>query len=86
VYELKTQPELIPYLHAAAGFPTKPTWIKAITNKQFASWPRLTTKAIAKHYPESKETLKGHGQKTRSRLRSTKHLTNTVHTIEPEKI
>jgi hypothetical protein len=25
VYELKTQPELIRYLHAAAGFPTKPT-------------------------------------------------------------
>jgi hypothetical protein len=27
VYELKTQPELICYLHAAAGFPTKPTWL-----------------------------------------------------------
>ncbi len=25
VYELKTQPELIRYYHAAAGFPTKPT-------------------------------------------------------------
>jgi hypothetical protein len=37
VYELKMQPELIQYLHAAAGFPTKPTWIKAIKNKQFAS-------------------------------------------------
>jgi hypothetical protein len=46
----------------------KPTWIKAITNKQFASWPRLTRKAIAKHYPKSKETLKGHGQKTKERI------------------
>ena len=27
VYELKMQPELICYLHAAAGFPTKPTWL-----------------------------------------------------------
>ncbi len=72
VYESKTQPELIRYLHAAAGFPTKPTWIAAINNKQFASWPGLTTKAIAKHSHESKETMKGHGQKGRSDLRSTK--------------
>ena len=37
VYELKTQPELVRYHHAAAGFPTKPTWLTAIKNKQFAS-------------------------------------------------
>jgi hypothetical protein len=72
VYELKTQPELIRYLHAAAGYPTKPTWLAAIKNKQFASWPGLTVKAVAKHYPESEETMKGHGRKGRSGLRSTK--------------
>ena len=27
VYELKTQPELVRYLHACADFPTKPSWI-----------------------------------------------------------
>ncbi len=43
VYELKTQPELIRYLHAAAGFPTKPTWLAAIKNKHYASWPGLAT-------------------------------------------
>ncbi len=32
VYELKMQPELIRYYHAAAGFPTKPTWVAAIKN------------------------------------------------------
>jgi hypothetical protein len=37
VYKLKTQPELVCYYHAAVGFPTKPTWIVAIKNKQFAS-------------------------------------------------
>ncbi len=72
VYELKTQPKLIQYLHTAAGFPTKPTWIAAIKNKQFASWSGLTAKAVAKHYPKSKETMKGHGQKGRSSLPSTK--------------
>jgi hypothetical protein len=63
VYKLKTQPKLIRYLHTAAGFPTKPTWIAAIKNKQFASWPGLTAKAVTKHYPESKETMKGHDER-----------------------
>ncbi len=44
VYELKTQPELVQYLHACTGFPTKPSWIEAIKNRQYASWPGLTSK------------------------------------------
>jgi hypothetical protein len=36
VYELKTQPELVRYYHTAAGFPTKPTWLKAIKNNHYA--------------------------------------------------
>ncbi len=72
VYELKTQPELVRYLHACMGFPTKPSWIEAIKNRQYASWPGLTVKAAAKYFPESKETMKGHGRKTKSGLRSTK--------------
>jgi hypothetical protein len=71
VYELKTQPELVRYLHVAAGFPTKPTWIAAIKNKQYASWPGLTVKAVAKHFHESNKTTKGHERKIRSGLRST---------------
>ncbi len=51
VYELKTKPELVRYLHAAAGYPTKFTWLKAIKNKQYASWPGLTTDAVKKHFP-----------------------------------
>ncbi len=77
VYELKTQPELVRYYHAAAGFPTKPTWIQAINNRQFASWPGLTAKAVKKHYPEPEETQKGHCCKTRSGLRSMKTATST---------
>jgi hypothetical protein len=73
VYELKTQPELVRYLHTAAGYPTKPTWIKAIKNKQFVSWPGLTVKAVTKSFPESKEVIKGHVRKIKSGLRSTKH-------------
>jgi len=72
VYKLKTQPELVRYHHEAAGFPTKPTFLAAIKNKQFPSWPRLTVEAVRKHFLESEETHKGHGRKIPSALRSTK--------------
>ena len=60
------------YLHASAGFPTKPEWLCAVKNRQYASWPGFTPKVIAKHFPESEETLKGHAQKTKSSQRSAK--------------
>jgi hypothetical protein len=72
VYELKTQPELVRYHHTSAGFPTKPTWLAAIKNKHFASWPGLTLDVARKHFPNSEEEDKGHGGKTPSGLRSTK--------------
>ena len=72
VFELKKQLEIVQYHHAAAGFTTKPMWIRAINNKQYASWPGLTSAIVQKHYPESEETLKGHARKFKSGLRSTK--------------
>jgi hypothetical protein len=72
VYELKTQPELVQYHHASGGFPTKTTWLAAIKNKHFTSWPGLTLHAARKHFPNSEETHKGHGRKTPSGLCSTK--------------
>jgi hypothetical protein len=62
VYKLKTQPELVRYYHAAAGFPTKPTWIRAIKNNHYALWPGLTVDVVARHYPDSQETPKGQGK------------------------
>ena len=47
-------------MHAAAGFPVKSTWLKAIKNGTFESWPRLTYNNAAKYFPHSVETLKGH--------------------------
>ncbi len=78
VYKLKTQPKLVQYLYAAAGFPTKPTWPKAVKNGHYSLWPGLTSDAVSKHFPESEETIKGHACKTRNVLCSTKHnLINT---------
>ena len=71
VYDLKTKPELIRYYHAAAGFPTKPTWIAAIRNNQYKSWPGLDGRTAAKYFPDSNEMWRGHGRKIKSGLRST---------------
>ncbi len=72
VYKLKTQPELVQYYHASVEFPTKPTWLATIKNKHFTLWPGLTLDAARKHFPDSEETQKGHGQKTPGGLCSTK--------------
>jgi hypothetical protein len=56
VYDLKVQSEVIAYYHAAAGFPTKPTWVKAIRNGHYSSWIGLTAKSADKYFPESNET------------------------------
>ena len=41
-YKLKTKPELVCYFHKAVGFPTKPTWVKAIKDGHYKPWPGLT--------------------------------------------
>ena len=77
MYELKTKLELIRYYHAAAGFPTHSTWLPAIKNKHYSSWPGLCSDDAARYFPESDETWKGHGRKIKSGLRSTKQLIST---------
>ncbi len=78
VYKLKTQPELVCYYHATTGFPTKPTWLTAIKNKQYASWSGLSIKAITRHYSDTEETPKEHGRKSPSNLHSTKKIQTTM--------
>ena len=78
VYELKTQPELVRYYNATAGFPRKPTWLKAIKNKQYASWPGLSIEAVTRHHPDTDETPKGYGWKSPSNLQSTKKMQSTM--------
>jgi hypothetical protein len=45
---------------------------------QFASWPGLTVDTFNRHYPDSEETPKRHGQKAPSGLCSTKVTTPTL--------
>ena len=64
--------QVVAWYHAAAGYPTKPTWIKAIKSGFYTTWPLLTAKAVRKHYPETVETPKGHMKRVKSGVRSTK--------------
>ena len=72
VYELPSTKEIIRYLHACTGFPTKSTWLNAITKRRYATWPHLTLEAATKQFPESDETLQGHMRGIKQDIRSTK--------------
>ena len=56
VFELPSIKNTIACYHAAAGFPTKETWIRAISAGNYNTWPGLNVKTASKHFPESKET------------------------------
>ena len=72
VYESPSIGTTIRYLHAALGFPTKATMLRAIRNNWLLTWPGLTVENVNKHFPESEETWKGHAKAQRQGVRSTK--------------
>jgi len=63
------------YLHAAAGFPVKESWIDAIKAGNYTTWPGLNVKVVNRYFPESDETQKGHMKKQRQNVRSTTTIT-----------
>ena len=81
VHNLPSIFQIIKYHHAAAGYPVKDTWIKAINAGNYTTWPGLTSEAVRKHFPESDETQKGHMKRQRQGVRSTKIL-KTLPVIE----
>eukprot|EP00804_Cyclotella_cryptica_P013069 CCRYP_002366-RA/>CCRYP_002366-RA protein AED:0.66 eAED:0.66 QI:0/0/0/0.5/1/1/2/0/452 len=51
VYELPSIAQAVRYLHGAAGFPTKSTWLAAIRNGNYSTWPLINIKNVTKHFP-----------------------------------
>jgi hypothetical protein len=84
VYSLPSILQAIKYLHAAAGFPTKDTWVKAIKNGNYVSWPGLTLNAVNKHFPESIKTQQGRMKKQRQNVRPMKQKQIVEETSEDE--
>jgi hypothetical protein len=78
------QKDLIKYLHAACFSPVKSTWITAIKNGNFTSWPGLTEQAVEKHLSKSTSTTKVHLNQQRQNARTTKVKDSKVIVTEPD--
>ena len=59
VYELPSIEPAIRYLHGAAGFPTKETWLKAICNRSYISWTLVNIKIPTRISQSQKKPKKG---------------------------
>jgi hypothetical protein len=71
-YDLPSVEALVRYFHAAAGFPVRDTWLKAIKAGNYKSWPGLTLQNATRYCPVPVKTLKGHMVQMRQNVRSTK--------------
>ena len=83
-YDLPSVEALVRYFHAAAGFPVKDTWLAAIKQGNYDTWPGLTYNNAAKYCPSANETLKGHMVQTRQGVRSTKPKKPATQSPAPE--
>jgi hypothetical protein len=83
-HDNSNQKDLIIYLHAACFSPVKSTWITAIKNGNFSSWPGLTEHAVEKHLSKSTSTTKGHLNQQRQNARTTKIKDAKVIVTEPD--
>jgi hypothetical protein len=85
-YSLLSIGQTIKYLHAAAGYPPKETWTKAIQAGNYNTWPSLMTANVYKHYPKSNKSEKEHMKHQCQGVRSTKQLKTIIEEEEEEPI
>jgi hypothetical protein len=83
-HDNSNQKYLINYLHAACFSPVKSTWITAIQNGNFTSWPGLTEHAVENHLSKSTSTTKGHLNQQRQNARATKIKEPKAIVTEPD--
>jgi hypothetical protein len=57
------------------GFPTKATFINAVHNVNYSTWPKLTVTLINRYFPDLDKTIKGHWKGQRQGIRLTKQIT-----------
>ena len=59
-YTIPAVPQMIKFLHAAAGYPVISSWLQAIKKDHYMSWPGLCAETVRKHLQDSPITSKGH--------------------------
>jgi hypothetical protein len=72
IFDLPSAHQNFLWYHMVAGFPPKETFIRAVCNGNYATWPKLTVQLIHKYMPDLDETAKGHLKGQRQGVRSTK--------------
>jgi hypothetical protein len=73
----KSKTELVQYLHACCFSPAHSTFIQAVKNGNFITWPGLDATSIHKYLPDSVATAKGHLDQEQQNLQSTKTKVST---------
>ena len=81
-YSIRVKKDLVQYLHAAAFCPAPKTWVAAIKQGLFSTWPGLTEKLVAKHLHKSGATVRGRQTRIRQNIRSTQLLQEDIDTPE----
>ena len=59
-YNMPSLEALVRYMHEAAGFPVKSTWLRETKKGNFATWLGMIYSNSAKYCPQSVEALKDH--------------------------
>ncbi len=72
IFKLPSARKTFLWYHASVGLPTKATFIDAIHNGNYSTWPKLTVTLINRYFPDSNETIKGHLKGQRQGIRSKK--------------
>jgi hypothetical protein len=72
IFDLPSTHQNFLWYHAAAGFPVKETFIRAVCNGSYAMWPKLTIQLIHKYMQDLDETAKRHLKGQRQGIRLTK--------------
>ena len=72
VYDLPRVRELIRYFCAAAGYPVRSTWLKAIGSGNYYTWTGLTLANATKYLPFPTATIMGHLDQKRQGVPYTK--------------
>ncbi|KAL7475335.1 hypothetical protein ACHAW6_001256, partial [Cyclotella cf. meneghiniana] len=83
VHELPSTKEVIRFLHAALGFPTKAMPLTAIWNGNLASFPTLNTANVTKHFPDKESLIKAY-QAIHNRWKATKVISPNWHILDNE--
>jgi hypothetical protein len=75
IFDLPRSHKTFLWCHTSAGFPPKETFIDAVRNGNYATWPKLLAALINQYYPDSDTTVKGHLKGQCQGIQSTKQKT-----------